>query len=64
MTSGAGDGLPHQQKGKTVVLNLGANIDCDSTMLVQSAIMGSVLADEVVEIPNPRVALLKLVKKE
>ncbi len=27
--------LPHQQKGKTVVLDLGANVDCDSTMLVQ-----------------------------
>lgn len=34
--------LPHQQKGKTVVLDLGANVDCDSTMLVQFAIMGSV----------------------
>ncbi|STG54341.1 glycerol-3-phosphate acyltransferase PlsX [Escherichia coli] len=22
--------LPHQQKGKTVVLDLGANVDCDS----------------------------------
>ena len=30
--------LPHQQKGKTVVLDLGANVDCDSTMLVQFAI--------------------------
>ena len=29
--------LPHQQKGKTVVLDLGANVDCDSTMLVQFA---------------------------
>ena len=53
--------LPHQQKGKTVVLDLGANVDCDSTMLVQFAIMGSVLAEEVVEIPNPRVALLKTI---
>ena len=52
--------LPHQQKGKTVVLDLGANVDCDSTMLVQFAIMGSVLAEEVVEIPNPRVALLNI----
>ena len=34
--------LPHQQKGKTVVLDLGANVDCDSTMLVQFAVMGAV----------------------
>lgn len=33
--------LPHQQKGKTVVLDLGLNVDCDSTMLVQFAVMGS-----------------------
>ncbi|QGY14890.1 phosphate acyltransferase PlsX [Escherichia coli] len=46
--------LPHQQKGKTVVLDLGANVDCDSTMLVQFAIMGSVLAEEVVEILTAR----------
>ena len=42
--------LPHQQKGKTVVLDLGANVDCDSTMLV--------------EIPNPRVALLNIGEEE
>ncbi len=45
--------LPHQQKGKTVVLDLGANVDCDSTMLVQFAVMGAVLAEEVVGIKNP-----------
>lgn len=44
--------LPHQQKGKTVVLDLGANVDCDSTMLVQFAVMGAVLAEEVVGIKN------------
>ncbi len=40
------------------------NVDCDSTMLVQFAIMGSVLAEEVVEIPNPRVALLNIGEEE
>ncbi len=45
--------LPHQQKGKTVVLDLGANVDCDSTMLAQFAVMGSVLAEDVVGIHNP-----------
>ncbi len=47
-----------------MVLDLGANVDCDSTMLVQFAIMGSVLAEEVVEIPNPRVALLNIGEEE
>ncbi len=56
--------LPHQQKGKTVVLDLGANVDCDSTMLVQFAVMGAVLAEEVVGMTNPRVALLNIGEEE
>ena len=56
--------LPHQQKGKTVVLDLGANVDCDSTMLAQFAVMGSVLAEDVVGITNPRVALLNIGEEE
>ena len=47
-----------------MVPDLKANVDCDSTMLVQFAIMGSVLAEEVVEIPNPRVALLNIGEEE
>ena len=31
--------LPHQQQGKTVVLDLGANVESDSDMLVQFAII-------------------------
>jgi glycerol-3-phosphate acyltransferase PlsX len=42
------------RKGKTVVLDLGANVDCDSTMLVQFAVMGAVLAEEVVGSQSPR----------
>lgn len=56
--------LPHQLKGKTVVLDLGANVDCDSTMLVQFAIMGAVLAEEVIGIKDPRVALLNIGEEE
>lgn len=47
-----------------MVLDLGANVDCDSNMLVQFAIMGSVLAEEVVGINNPRVALLNIGEEE
>ena len=56
--------LPHQLKGKTVVLDLGANVDCDSTMLVQFAVMGAVLAEEVIGIKDPRVALLNIGEEE
>ncbi|MEC5341133.1 phosphate acyltransferase PlsX [Brenneria populi] len=56
--------LPHQQHGKTVVLDLGANVECDSTMLVQFAVMGSVMAEEVLGLKNPRVALLNIGEEE
>jgi len=56
--------LPHQQKGKTVVLDLGANVDCDGKMLAQFAVMGAVMAEEVVGIVNPRVALLNIGEEE
>ncbi|EIC83641.1 phosphate acyltransferase PlsX [Serratia sp. M24T3] len=56
--------LPNQQRGKTVVLDLGANVECDSRMLVQFAVMGSVMAEEVVGTVNPRVALLNIGEEE
>lgn len=56
--------LPHQQRGKTVVLDLGANVDSDSDMLVQFAVMGAVMAEEVLAIANPRVALLNIGQEE
>ncbi len=56
--------LPHQQQGKTVVLDLGANVESDSDMLVQFAIMGAVMAEEVLEIDRPRVALLNIGQEE
>ncbi|WP_158783066.1 phosphate acyltransferase PlsX [Pantoea sp. BAV 3049] len=56
--------LPHQQHGKTVVLDLGANVESDSAMLVQFAIMGAVVAEEVLAIDTPRVALLNIGEEE
>ncbi|NGX88254.1 phosphate acyltransferase PlsX [Rahnella sp. Lac-M11] len=56
--------LPNQQRSKTVVLDLGANVECDSTMLVQFAVMGAVMAEQVVGINNPRVALLNIGEEE
>lgn len=56
--------LPHQQYGKTVVLDLGANVDSDSAMLVQFAVMGAVVAEEILAIDRPRVALLNIGQEE
>ncbi|MFS1539390.1 MAG: phosphate acyltransferase PlsX [Candidatus Phlomobacter fragariae] len=56
--------LPNQKQGKTVVLDLGANVNCDSQMLVQFAVMGAVMAEEVANISNPRVALLNIGEEE
>ncbi|CBJ46130.1 phosphate acyltransferase PlsX [Erwinia amylovora] len=56
--------LPHQQQGKTVVLDLGANVDSDSAMLVQFAVMGAVVAEEILAINRPRVALINIGQEE
>ncbi|MBK5072879.1 phosphate acyltransferase PlsX [Budviciaceae bacterium CWB-B4] len=56
--------LPNQKGGKTLLLDLGANVECDSDMLVQFAIMGAVMAEEILQINNPRVALLNIGEEE
>ncbi|WP_225639548.1 phosphate acyltransferase PlsX [Candidatus Profftia sp. (ex Adelges kitamiensis)] len=52
--------LPNQKKGKTIFLDLGANVTSSSSMLVQFAVMGSIIAEEVFGITMPRVALLNI----
>ncbi|AKZ65977.1 phosphate acyltransferase PlsX [Candidatus Palibaumannia cicadellinicola] len=53
--------LPHQNNGKTVVLDIGANIKCNAMMLVQFAIIGEVIAKQIIGVVNvPRVALLNI----
>ncbi|OIV46133.1 phosphate acyltransferase [Sodalis sp. TME1] len=56
--------LPHQKQGKTVVLDLGANVACDGSMLAQFAVMGAVMAEHIVGVNNPRVALLNIGEEE
>ncbi|WFC11718.1 phosphate acyltransferase PlsX [Proteus mirabilis] len=56
--------LPNQKKSKTVVLDLGANVNCDSQMLVQFAVMGAVMAEEIAGIHSPKVALLNIGEEE
>ncbi|MCX8650349.1 phosphate acyltransferase PlsX [Gilliamella sp. B2776] len=52
--------IPALNNQNTVVLDLGANAQCDSDMLVQFAIMGEILAKTVLKIDHPRVALLNI----
>ena len=49
---------------RSVMLDLGANIACDSDNLVQFAIMGAAFARTVMELPRPRVALLNVGAEE
>ncbi|AOM40472.1 phosphate acyltransferase [Xenorhabdus hominickii] len=56
--------IPNLKQQKTVVLDLGANINCNSSMLVQFAIMGAVMAEYVTGVDNPRVALLNIGEEE
>jgi len=46
------------RKGHCVVLDIGANVDCKPEYLIQFAIMGSIYAEKVLAIKNPKVALL------
>ncbi|PKO05564.1 MAG: phosphate--acyl-ACP acyltransferase [Chloroflexi bacterium HGW-Chloroflexi-3] len=46
------------RKGRCVVLDIGANADCRPDFFVQFGIMGSIFAEKVLKIKDPRVALL------
>jgi glycerol-3-phosphate acyltransferase PlsX len=46
--------------GETVVLDLGANVECDAANLVQFAVMGDVFARTVLGLTAPSVALLNV----
>jgi len=46
--------------GMSLVLDMGANVDCKPNHLLQFAIMGEVLAKHLLKIPNPRVGLLSI----
>lgn len=51
-------------KGRTLMLDLGANVDCTAEHLFQFAVMGSVLAHAVDGIDAPRVGLLNIGEEE
>lgn len=46
------------KKGQFVVLDIGANADCRPDFFVQFGIMGSIFAEKILNISNPRIAML------
>lgn len=51
-------------KGPIVLLDMGANLQCEKMHLAQFAVMGSVYAKEVLGIENPTVGLLNIGSEE
>ncbi len=56
--------LPTTTGRPCVLLDVGANVDCDPENLVQFAIMGERYARSVMRVPNPRVGLLSIGEEE
>jgi len=52
--------LPNMQNKATVMLDMGANIDCDADVLYQFAVMGYVYAKTVLKIKEPKIGLLNV----
>lgn len=53
-------GILPSRRQPIVLLDLGANIDCDPTHLVQFAVMGTVFAQAILKIERPRVGLINV----
>lgn len=51
-------------RGDSVMLDLGANIECDANELVQFAVMGNAFARAVLSLDNPKVGLLNVGSEE
>ncbi|MBU3002703.1 phosphate acyltransferase PlsX [Paraglaciecola arctica] len=56
--------VPTINNGKVYFLDLGANVNCDSEILFQYAVMGAVLAQQIGHIKQPKVALLNVGSEE
>ena len=55
--------FPHPN-GKSIVLDVGANVECKPHHLLEFALMGSVYAQEILNIESPRVGLLSIGEEE
>ena len=57
-------GLMPTLKGQTVILDLGANVDCTNENLLQFALMGDVFSKHLLGLKNPKVGLLNIGSEE
>jgi glycerol-3-phosphate acyltransferase PlsX len=56
--------IPKEKSGYGILLDVGANADCKAETLVQFAVLGSLFAEHIYNIPNPRVGLINLGEEE
>ncbi|WNO61165.1 phosphate acyltransferase PlsX [Rheinheimera sp. MMS21-TC3] len=56
--------IPSIEGEPVYMLDLGATVNCDADTLFQFAVMGSVMAEEVIGITKPRIALLNMGEEE
>lgn len=56
--------LPKVNGGDSIILDVGSNADCKPDVLYQFAILGSLYAKNVLQIENPKVALLNIGEEE
>lgn len=57
-------GVMPTQRGESVMLDLGANIECDAENLVDFAVMGAIFAQVVLGVRKPTVGLLNVGQEE
>ena len=55
--------MPHRT-GRYVMLDLGANTECDALNLAEFALMGNIFAKHTLDVKRPRVALLNIGAEE
>ena len=56
--------VPRLKGGISILLDVGANADCKPEVLVQFGVLGSLMAQSVYGIENPRVALMNIGEEE
>jgi len=56
--------VPKLKGGLGILLDVGANADCKAENLLQFGVLGSLFAESVYNIPNPRVALVNIGEEE
>jgi glycerol-3-phosphate acyltransferase PlsX len=52
--------LPKLDGGYGILLDVGSNVDCKPDLLIQFAILGSIYAQNVLKINNPKIGLLNI----